>query len=274
MNVNFEATTAVLAAQGLQKFVIDRNVKFGVIARDLPTIDPVTLVSELMPVLMADKLRLALIGYDNENIPQHPALVVTIEDAVSLRNSPDMKVPLVVIVNPRRLPEKIHSLEMLEPFTDQHLVQSVCLAGEKMTPAPGQDLWKALRRRDVMRLVAPVATQMINFYINVRDAIPVGEALSSLGLLPDTKIFSFLSDKKSLIKRLSLNRKYLQQLLALDKKENRALVRALNPRIPGLRSTFIDVQNYIRQPSSETLARLSLDPVSYTHLTLPTNREV
>jgi hypothetical protein len=87
----------------------------------------------------------------------------------------------------------------------------------------------------------------------------MGNALSALGLIPDPALVELVHNREQFIKRLKLNRGYVQKLLGLEPKENRALARAWSGG--EHQSTFLTIQEYIKRPSPTILERLTLDAV-------------
>src|SRR5258708_18832236 len=116
-----EQTTAQLLATALQERIMSRTVRFGLLARNLPPFDATTLCDELETVLSQGELRLALIGFTGVDKSRFPEIAMNIEPALVWRNDPNIAVPLVVVLNPRQVQEKVHSLELFDAFEDADL---------------------------------------------------------------------------------------------------------------------------------------------------------
>ncbi|NTV99783.1 MAG: hypothetical protein HGA19_00590 [Oscillochloris sp.] len=258
MSESLPETTARLLAKVLHAGIAEDVFRFGVLARRLPSFDPFILCRELAPDLAEQRCLLALIGFVDTTLAMFPGVATMVEQAVEWRNNDQITVPVLVFVNPLHMPEKIHSLELLEPFEDTDLRQAVCREGLRSQPQ-NKLIWSVLLRRDVARFLPLVASQVISYYALLQGGTAIGDALSSLGLIPDPALTRIMDNREQFINRIKLNRIHVQWLLALEQQENRALARAIQGN--KHQQTFSIIQEYIQQPSSAILERLTLDAV-------------
>lgn len=250
--------TAWLITNELHTRLEQGRIRFGILARRLPSFDPVVLCREFESELTRQRCRIAFVGYTDEALATFSGVVTTVEQAVAWRNNDEIAVPILIFVNPLRPPEKIHSLELLEPFEDADLRQAVCREGKHSQPQHSR-IWSTLLTKEATRFLPLVASQVISYYARLESGSDIGDALTALGLMPDPALARFADDREQFVKRLKLNRGYIQKLLALEPKENRALARALRGR--EHQSTFLTIQEYIQRPSIAILERLTLDAV-------------
>lgn len=255
--MNITETTACLIARAIQ----DRQrVQFGLLARSLPPFDTYTFYTALKPEL--DHLRLALLGFDDvdDRFPKEVAREV--ESAIQWRNDPHITVPLVVILNPTKQFEKIHSLGLLEPFTDQDLRRAIYrLATDEARNVSNylqEKVWQVLERWDRSDSQGPmlVAAQLAAFY-HALQTQEVATALSYLGLLPDPE----LRTDQDIGKELMINYKTVEWLSELDNQSFRTLARALTGDGDDFSQTFRKIKSYSDLRTSETLQALTLQEV-------------
>lgn len=135
MTATQQQNLAILIAATLQEQI--ESIRFGLLARNMPQFDPQTLYEAMQDELNAGNLRLALIGYTLSVPPNQECVTLAVEQAVAWRNDPDgSTTPIVVLLNPQNEPERIHSLEMLEPFTDADLRRSIVQRGAEIRNSP------------------------------------------------------------------------------------------------------------------------------------------
>lgn len=143
--------TARLIASELHTRLERGIIRFGVLARHLPFFDPATLCNELAVDLAHQRCCIAFIGYSDETLASYSGVATSVEQAVAWRNSSNIAVPLLIFVNPMRPPEKIHSLELLEPFEDVDLRRVVYIEGKRSQPQ-NERIWSVLLTKEVMLL--------------------------------------------------------------------------------------------------------------------------
>ncbi len=265
-----EKTTAELIASALRERIASRNspVRFGILAQNLPPFDVQTLYTKLIEGIPDAQamFRLALIGFDDNAFPEGVATMA--EQAVEWRNDPSMTVPLIVILNPQRVIEieKIHSLELLEPFEDTQLQRAICKTGRKQSkthPNATQVelLWDVLCKKSSGLRIPIVTAQLAAFYEAIQSQEHPGTAIVQLGLLPDPALDKHMQDRDTLKKRLKSNYERVLDLLALDKGAYRALAAGLKKDATTHQDTFVKVQAYTQKPSITTLSKLTYDAV-------------
>jgi hypothetical protein len=251
--MGLEQITAHLIAAAIRGFIEEGD--FGLLARSLPSFDGHVLCEALE--LETGKLRLALIGFDEGHFPE--SVATTVEEAITWRNDSRINVPIVVILSAEasHQQEKIHSLELLKPFTDSNLRHAICYKGEQeSTDTRNKWLWHALTS-DFLPLVA---SQMAALYYALREH-DIATSLPQIGLLPDPEL-DHIESQEDLRNRLRENWENVLWLSELDSRAYRTLARALPSK--GLQRhshTFRQIKEYTQAPSMETLKELTLSAV-------------
>lgn len=160
---------------------------------------------------------------------------------------PGINIPIVVILNPDKTQEKIHSLELFELFQDADLKRYICIHGAEVSSGEQRAVWKVLNLPRLSRSVPLVASQVIAFYAMLQQNTSPGDALPYLGLLRDTEIGNFTQNQSALIERLQENRRLVQNLLSLNKQDYRTLARAFeSDKRDQHRTTFLLIQAFIQ----------------------------
>src|SRR5579859_118870 len=109
-----EQTASRLIAAAILQYIKANNIRFGLLARNLPQFDSITLCDEFTATLAQQELLLALLGFGNSQVDGFPQVATAVEQVVAWRNEPGITMPIVVILNPQKTQEKIHSLELFE----------------------------------------------------------------------------------------------------------------------------------------------------------------
>lgn len=271
--MSIKTTTATLIAIALRKRLemTQRPVHFGLFVRNMPDFDVQKLYNEFVQEIQQSPqpFRLALIGFDGI---ADKTIATTVEKAITWRNEPAITTPLIVILNPQHTQEqeKLHSLELFEPFEDTDLQRAICQFGQQQSKKQGNyslsHLWAVLKYKNLG--IPLIAAQLAAFYDAIQnDQSPVN-ALVYLGLLPDPSLAKIIEkqEKETLRKRLQDNYKRVRDLLALEQKDYRALSAALrkgessSPKT-SFQETFLALREYTQRPSTETLAALTYDDV-------------
>src|SRR5207253_6109482 len=125
-----------------------------------------------------------------------------VEEVVAWRNDPGINIPIVVILNPQKTQEKIHSLELFELFKDSDLKRYICTHGAEVSSGEQRAVWRVLNLSWLSRSIPLVASQVVAFYAIQEQNTALGDALPYLGLLRDTEISNFTENQSDLIKRL------------------------------------------------------------------------
>ena len=257
-----EQTASRLIAAAISQYIKDNNVRFGLLARNLPRFDSITLCDEFKTALTRQELLLALLGFENPQIGEFPQVATAVEEVVAWRNDPGITIPVVVILNPQKTQEKIHSLELFELFKDADLKRYICTHGAEVSSGDQRAVWKVLNLSRLSRSIPLVASQVVAFYAILQQNTALGDALSYLGLLRDMEISNFTENQSDLIKRLQENRKLVQDLLSLNKQDYRTLARAFeSDKIDQHRRTFLLIQAFIQDPKLEHLEKLTIGEV-------------
>ncbi len=251
MTATQQQTLALLIAAALQERL--EQTRFGLLARNMPQFEPQLLYGAMQTALDAGELRLALVGYTVSE-PFNPEHVTfDVEQAVAWRNDNSVT-PIVAILNPLKAQEKIHSLEMLEPFTDADLRHSIVQRGiDESTSQTEKVFWRTLKRKNVSGRLALVAERVAQLYISWKQGTAIEEALPHIGLLRDPLLFATDEVLKDIDKRLKENSKKVEQLRSLTKKDYRALGRALGHEQNAFQNTFLAVQAFTQYPRFATL---------------------
>src|SRR6266851_2303541 len=260
--MTIEQTASRLIAAAILQYIKDSNVRFGLLARNLPSFDSIALCDEFKTALTQQELLLALLGFENPQIAGYTQIVTAVEQVVAWRNDPSINIPIVVILNPQKTQEKIHSLELFELFKDADLKRYVCIHGAAVSSGDQKAIWRVLNLSRLSRSIPLVAAQVVVFYAMLQQNTAPGDALPYLGLLRDTEISNFTENQSELIKRLQENRKLVQDLLSLNKQDYRTLARAFeSDKIDQHRRTFLLIQAFIQDPKLEHLEKLTIGEV-------------
>jgi hypothetical protein len=248
--MELKQTTAHLIGSAIRGFIEEGD--FGLLARSLPSFDGRILCEVLEPE--TEKLRLALIGFEENNFPGNVA--TTVEEAIAWRNDSRISVPIVVILSAEasHQQEKIHSLELLKPFTDSDLRHAICHKGEEESADTLKKwLWHTLRS-DFLPLVA---SQIAALYHALQEH-DIASSLPQIGLLPDPDL-RHVNSQEALRNQLKENWENVLWLSELDNRAYRTLARALPSKGPQPHShTFRQIKEYTQDPSIETLKKLTL----------------
>jgi hypothetical protein len=245
----------LLIAEALSEAL--ERTRFGLLARNMPRFDPQKLYGRLQAALDAGKLRLALIGYACD-VPSDPECFTRdVVQAVAWRND-DSTRPIVAILNPVDAPEKIHSLEMLEPFTDADLWRSIVQRGITESTGQVREFWYVLKRKDVATKLALVAEQVAQLYRSWKSGAEIYDVFPHIGLLRDPDLFAAGDAREKIIRRLRYNVDTVNNIRSLTKKDYRSLGRALSYGGPGFQETFLAIQEFMQYPNTGTLANPAL----------------
>ncbi|MBE2202326.1 MAG: hypothetical protein IAE79_27190 [Anaerolinea sp.] len=242
-------TTARLIARALLEYL--PQVRFGLIANALPPFATSVLYQVLYPHL--GQVRLALLGF-NEIELDSPYVTKDVETVIAWRNTPDLNERLIVILNPSSPQEKTHSLEMLDPFTDDDLYRAICRIALQESPAHSlsHQLWQELNKRSF-----PLVARQLADLGHALQTVDVPKALPAIGLLPDPAMTT-----GDLASRIKLNREQVTWILSLESKDDRLLARTLIGQDGNdHHRTFRQIKRYAQNPIQENLAALTLDAV-------------
>ncbi|MCI0564900.1 MAG: DUF87 domain-containing protein [Chloroflexi bacterium] len=254
VEISQEVTTARLIVNALLEHV--DQVRLGLIANMLPPFDVSTLCQLLQSHL--SRIRLALIDFDNIAIDSASRVATQVETVIGWRNDPELTEKLIVILNAAAQQEKTHSLEVLEPFTDEDLRRAICRQAEQEAQDDPlrQQLWHELRLPRTEKYLPLVARQVAELYHALQTA-DVATTLPHIGLLPDPEITNY-----EFAQRIKQNRNHVIWLLTLDGKDYRMLARALaDEGDTDHRHTFRHIKQYTQNPTQEHLVELTLDSV-------------
>ncbi len=97
-----EQTASRLIAAAILQYIKANNVRFGLLARNLPWFDLIILCEEFKTALTRQEILLALLGFENSQIGGFPQVATAVEEVVAWRNDPGINIPIVVILNPQR----------------------------------------------------------------------------------------------------------------------------------------------------------------------------
>jgi len=235
------------------------HTRIGLRADAVPTFAPKLFYQELMRLLPGNTVRVGLLGFD-PIAEESDWLTHSAETAVRWRNDPDHDEKLVIILNPAQEQQKVHSLHMLEPFSDEVFYKAVCQQGIANATEPLiEGLWQSLLNKRTKRTLSLVSEQVIAFYAELEAGTAASTALATLHLLPDDHIAKYQS---SLDRRLQNNKNLVRWLDELDKAGMRVLARALiNDPTGEIRQTFGLIKQYRANRSADNLANLSLRAV-------------
>lgn len=260
--MTIEQTASSLIANAILQYIQDKNPRFGLLVRNLPSFDTIALCDGFNTALMQQKLRLALVGFENSSIEGYPQISITVEKTVEWRNDPSINVPIIIILNPRKTQEKVHSLELFDLFQDVDLKRYIYAYGMQTGTNEQKAIWETLNSSAITRSIPLVATQVIAYYEALMRSVSPGAALPYLGLLRDPEIGSLINNHSELIGRLKENRRQVQILLSLEKQDYRTLARAFeSDKVDQYRKTFVHIQEFIQNPTHEELEKLSLNEV-------------
>jgi hypothetical protein len=259
--MTIEQISSKLIAEAILQYIKVQNVRFGLLARNLPQFDLITLCDEFRTALTRQDLLLALLSFDTQ-IANYPQIATTVEQVVAWRNDSSINIPIVVILNPQKTQEKIHSLELFESFKDADLKRYICTHSEEESPDHQKALWRVLNLSRLSHSIPLVASQVAAFYAVLQQNTALGDALPYLGLLRDTEISNYTENQNGLIDRLRENRRFVQDLLSLKKQDYRTLARAFeSDKMDQHRRTFLLIQAFIRDPKLEHLEKLTIGEV-------------
>jgi hypothetical protein len=194
-----EQTASKLIAAAILQYIKANNIRFGLLARNLPPFDSITLCEEFTTALARQELLLALLGFENSQISGFPQVTTAVEQVVAWRNDPSINMPIVVILNPQKTQEKIHSLELFEMFKDANLKRYICTHGAEVSSGDQRTVWKVLNLSRLSRSIPLVASQVIAFYAMLQQNTVLGDALPYLGLLRDIEISNFTGNYSGLL---------------------------------------------------------------------------
>ncbi len=182
------------------------------------------------------------------------------ETAVRWRNDAAHDEKLVIILNPVQEQQKVHSLHMLEPFTDDLFYAAICNQGiSNATDPTVKKVWQSLLKKQTRQRLSLVAGQVIALYAELEAGTAVNTALATLNLLPDDEL---VATQDSFDDRFKQNKELITWLDELDKSGMRILARALvNDETDEISKTFGLIKQYRAKKSSENLADLSFQSV-------------
>lgn len=257
--MNNKSIAAHLIALAIKDRLVS-NVQFGLLAQSLPPFDAFELYTALNPEV--ENLRLAFLGFNDIDDRFPPEIARDVETAISWRNDPTVSSRIIVILNPTRPVDKIHSLTLLDPFTDQDLRQAICCLAEKEARHEGDYLkaavWHSLLETDKSNRdrLPFVAAQVVDFYASLLNQ-SVSSSLPFIGLLPDPE----LSAADNVIKKLQDNYAMVEWLSDIDSQTFGTLARASSGKQKDFQRTFNNIWAYSKAPSCETLKPLTLQEV-------------
>src|SRR5260370_35551354 len=99
--MSIKQTAALFIASAVHQRLTNNTIRFGLLARNIPLFDPQVLYNQLKGSIAEQKLRLALIGFSPVEIAEGIQIATSIEQTVQWRNNPDIRIPIVVILNPQ-----------------------------------------------------------------------------------------------------------------------------------------------------------------------------
>ena len=252
------AVTSHLMAKAISQRI--KNTRIGLRADALPSFEPSLFYQELMAFLPENSVRVGLLGFESIK-SETDWLTHSVETAVRWRNDSAHSEKLVIILNPVEEQQKVHSLHMLEPFTDDLLYVAVCNQGISNTTDPVvKKVWQSLLKKKTKLALSLVSEQVIFLYAELQEGTAVSTALATLHLLPDDNI---AEHKDFLVKRFKKqNKALLTWLDELDKTGMRVLARVLaNDKTNEMSQAFGLIKRYQAKKSVENLANLSLQLV-------------
>ncbi len=241
-----------------------QNTRIGLRADALPPFEPALFYQELVTLLPANSVRIGLLGFepvgDESKWMTHLA-----ETAVRWRNDAAQNEKLVIILNPVQEQQKVHSLHMLEPFTDDLFYAAICNQGISHAIDPTvEKVWQSLLKKQTKQKLSLVAGQVIALYAELEAGTAVNTALATLNLLPDDEI---IANPDSFDDRFKQNKNLITWLDELDKSGMRVLARALaNDTTDEISKTFGLIKLYRARKSTENLANLTLQRVQQIKL--------
>ena len=252
----------VVASHLLAKAISQRiqNTRIGLRADALPPFKPDVFYKELMTLLPANSVRVGLLEFE-PIAHELERLTHSAETAVRWRNDSDRNEKLVIILNPIKEQQKVHSLHMLEPFNDDTFYEAVCQQGIADATNPiVEKVWQSLLRKQTKRTLSLVSEQVVALYAELEAGTAVGTALATINLLPDDDI---AEHKDSLVQRfIKQNKELLIWLDELDKTGMRVFARLLaNDKTNEMSQAFGLIKLYRAKKSAENLAHLSLQLV-------------
>ena len=235
------------------------HTRLGLRADALPPFEPTLFYSELRRLLPTDAVRVGLLGFEPIG-DESEWLTYSAETAVRWRNDPNHDEKLIIILNPAEEQQKVHSLHMLEPFSDELFYHAICQQGiDKATDPFVQKLWGSLREQRTKRTLSLVSEQVIALYAEIEAGTDIRTALATLHLLPNNHI---AAPQSSLDQQFKNNKALVEWLDELDKAGMRVLARALTTDQAGeIRQTFGRIKQYRADRSPDNLANLSFQSV-------------
>lgn len=252
-----QQVTSRLLANAIAQRIMDTRI--GLRADALPTFAPRLFYDELLRLLPANTIRVGLLGFESI-LDESEWLTHSAETAVGWRNDPEHGEKLVIILNPAQEQQKVHSLHMLEPFSDEIFYKAICEQGIANATAPLiEQLWKFLSNQRTKRIFSLVSEQVITLYAELEAGTTTSVALAALHLLPDNDI---ATNQNSIDKRLNQNKDLVAWLDELDKAGMRVLARALvKDQTDEISRTFGLIKQYRANRSADNLAKLSLHSI-------------
>ncbi len=254
--MDIKATASLLLAKSIAARI--GQTRIGLLANALPPFDPVCFCEKLQ-VETTIPLRIGLLGF-GELVVANNIVTQSVETVIGWRNDLGLSTKMVVILNPQVVQEKVHSLHMLEPFSDSDLYNAICQQAEIEALRPlEQKLWHELNQKGILHRHQLVAEQVITLYVRLRAGEEVGLALPAIDLLPDGEL---QIHENQLSQRLGRNRELVKWLNALDSSGMRTLARALSNNESSLiAATFRYIKAYRAQPDNLTFSKLSVQVI-------------
>lgn len=81
-----EQTASRLIASAILQCIKESNIRFGLLARNLPRFNSITLCDTFKPALTQQELLLGLLGSENSQIGEFPQVATAVEQVVAWRN--------------------------------------------------------------------------------------------------------------------------------------------------------------------------------------------
>lgn len=252
--------TSRLLAKAISQQV--ENTRIGLRADALPPFVPALFYEELMTLLPTNRVRVGLLGFE-QIAAESEWLTNSVETAVRWRNDATHDEKLIIILNPVEEQQKVHSLHMLEPFTDDLFYEAICQQGADNATDGSliKAVWQSLKAKQTKHALSLVSGQVVAFYAELEAGTAVATALATLHLLPDDDI---AAHQDSLANRFEKQNKkeLLTWLDELGKTGMRVLARVLaNDETNEMSQTFALIKRYRAKKSAENLAHLSLQQV-------------
>jgi hypothetical protein len=239
------------------------SAQLGLLIRSLPTFHETILLDGLNSA--PTNRRIALLGFSEVGLSPSAWVARNPETVISWRNDPDFTGKLIVILNPLKQFEKIHSLELLDPFTDEDLRAYIIKFGQKTANAEqnyiAEAVWKYLdESRRSRGDISIISEQLLDFYLAIqsKNLGDVGASLQYLGLLPDSSL-RLGNVETNLVK----NRELKEWLSDLDIKTwaSLSITSVSNGLSPDLIQYHQKIRAYIDSSTIENLAQLDFAAV-------------